>query len=613
MDEARKRNSKFKAEYNIVISPNFKSDVRDVIIEGLDASSSFWSDFWKPTEPMLLLLGTERDDEFWKTELARTYDSRWHTSRDEPYQNLRNSFAQFGANNNSAGASWFTDKPNMTFPYGTALTAESIRQSNWQTAPHEYTHIVQGVLGYSFKLNGMGPRWMGEGQAEHVGLFLTKERPEDYRAYRDIRFANQWRSPEQNNLRSSKAIFNAIRDGSSNEIYNAYYSFGAAAMEALVAIHGHEGILKYFNAIRSGKNWPDAFKETFGISQDNFLQDVSPYLAKLRGQIMGEPVIDDPISKADQDYLIRKEQVYNAIRSINTPNNEIKFNLNYKIGANYPTDLRELNIRQINYSSAIFSYFLDKKINTTIYLYSEKDAAELRSLPVFKNNQYWDSDIQPWFDRWNQGTALEHNIGLIAFYLVDRDGEGGHAGVGAPSRASLATQRFYNKQVVPHEFFHVVQDYPFRIRRIIFEDAVSYDRAFPPIFREGSANTFSGAVTYETFSEYQKFQNAEIAGFKRSLPNFIGSIKNEADVVETLGKMLRKNSHPNAHETSYLLGSLVFEWFISEHGLAKYRELLNDPAYGGPFDDLLKKVVGYDQGELHKRAAQYVLTALQSG
>ena len=74
--------------------------------------------------------------------------------------------------------------------------------------------------------------------------------------------------------------------------------------------------------------------------------------------------------------------------------------------------------------------------------------------------------------------------------------------------------------------------------------------------------------------------------------------------------MLRKDSHPNGHDTSYFMGALVFEWFVSEYGITKYRDLLQDPAYGGPFDDLLKKVVGYDQAELHKRAAGYVLAAL---
>jgi len=612
MDEARDRNEKFKAQYKIVMGPTFKSEVRDVIIEGLDAGSSFWSDFWRPTEPMLVLLGTEKDLTFWRNELANTYDPRWHQSRDEPYQNVLNSFNRLGASSNFASASWFTNKPNMTFSYGTDLTAPRVRQNNWQTSPHEYTHIVQGVLGYAFDRSGMGPRWMGEGQAEHVGIFLTKDSPEDYLNYRNLRFANQWRSPEQSSLRSAKRIYEAIRVGSQNEIYNAHYSFSAAAMEALVAIHGHEGILNYFNRIRAGALWSEAFKESFGTSHEDFLREVSPYLAKLRSEVIGEAVIEEPIPKEYLDYLARKEKVYNAIRAINTPNSEIKFNFIYKIGANYPADIRELNIRQVNYSSAIFSYFLDKKIDTTIYLYSEKDEAELRALPVFRENPYFDPEIKPWFERWKQGLAMEHNIGLIAFYLVDSNGEGGHAGVGAASRANINTHRFYNKQVVPHEFFHVVQDYPFRIRKLRYDDRPAYDKAFPPIFREGSANMFSGAVTYENFTEYQKFFNDEIIGFKRALPNFIGSIKSEADVVETLGKMLRKDSHPNANETSYFLGALVFEWFVSEYGLAKYRELLHDPAYGGPFDELLKKVVGYDQAELHKRAAGYVLAALQN-
>lgn len=282
MEKIRKESRPYIPKFNYVKSVNFSNEKLEVIQEGLNEGARFWSSFWKYEGEISVILGTEQDQEFWERELKPFYDSRYHKTRDELYRNILNDFSRNGGNNNSAGASWFSNKPNINFPYGTKVTAEEIRLNLWQTSPHEFTHIVQGTMGYAFNLYGSGEIWMGEGQAEHTGLFLSKSSPLEYLEYRNLRFRNQWRDFEQRNLVTPEQIYSALNSKSNTLIYSAVYSYGAAAWEALVAIHGQEAVLNYFKKIQSGIWWPNAFKEVFGMSEDDFLREISIYLSNLR-------------------------------------------------------------------------------------------------------------------------------------------------------------------------------------------------------------------------------------------------------------------------------------------------------------------------------------------
>lgn len=276
MEEFRKKNSEYQASYNIVMGSNFKPDVKDVIVEGLDAGSTFWSNYWKPDSPMKVMLGTEKDMDFWRAHLSSS-----------ELDFLIDTYARFGANTNSAGANWFGKTPKMSFNYGTNLTAATVRQNNWQTGPHEYTHIVQGTMGPDFGLFGMGCVWMIEGQAEQTGIFLTVKSPTEYLNYRNVRLRSSWGvNSDQADIKTAEQIYNSLTDTLPRQPGNAIYSYGAAAWEALVAIHGHQKVLDYFNTIKSGTWWVYAFETHFGMKHDDFLKQVSPYLAQLRKELV---------------------------------------------------------------------------------------------------------------------------------------------------------------------------------------------------------------------------------------------------------------------------------------------------------------------------------------
>lgn len=276
MEEFRKQNSSYRATYNIVMGANFKADVKEVIVEGLDAGSTFWSNFWKPDTPMKVMLGTEKDMDFWRAHLSTS-----------ELEFLTDTYARFGANTNSAGANWFGKAPKMSFNYGTNLTAATVRQNNWQTGPHEYTHIVQGTMGPDFGLFGMGCIWMIEGQAEQTGIFLTVKSPTEYLNYRNVRLKTSWgANSDQVNIKSADQIYNSLTDTLQRQPGNAIYSYGAAAWEALVALYGHQKVLDYFTTIKSGTWWVYAFETHFGMKHDDFLRQISPYLAELRKELV---------------------------------------------------------------------------------------------------------------------------------------------------------------------------------------------------------------------------------------------------------------------------------------------------------------------------------------
>lgn len=271
MEETRKRNSSRTALVKILMAPNSRPDVKDVIAAGVNAGASFWSDFWSPEKPIRVLIGTEKDLDFWKANTEKSL-----------FEAIQTSFKEFGAQANGAAAGWNLGEPSMNFTYGSAQTGATISANNWQTAPHEYTHIAQGVVGNPFVFNSRNYLWMSEGQAEYTGLFLSTNSPESYLAYRNKRLIHQWSNSDQRSATSPENILTMLRPDSANQVANGNYSYGTAAWEAITALYGHQAVVSYFNKVRAGATNSTAFNDVFGMTADDLLTQLAPYLAKLR-------------------------------------------------------------------------------------------------------------------------------------------------------------------------------------------------------------------------------------------------------------------------------------------------------------------------------------------
>jgi hypothetical protein len=160
---------------------------------------------------------------------------------------------------------------------------------------------------------------------------------------------------------------------------------------------------------------------------------------------------------------------------------------------------------------------------------------------------------------------------------------------------------------------NVIQDYFIR-RTPRWTDRDSYAGFFPPIFREGSANTISFALATESSKAYLDLYEDFIREKKSQRDvRLFATLTSEAAVVAALKSIRTHSSNPDAHESSYSIGALVFEWLIAEYGFDAYRKLVENQLVGSSFADNLKASLGITEEELYKGAAQHVLAAFTTG
>lgn len=312
------------------------------------------------------------------------------------------------------------------------------------------------------------------------------------------------------------------------------------------------------------------------------------------------------LSKYEQTKL----KAYESIRKAADNGNSENLILKYFVSESFPIDLKNLYLSQVEYSTKFYSSFFTAKTPINIFLYTEKNSSEIQADPLL-NNEY--QNLDRWFKQWDKGLDREHNLGLAASY-IQRDGIWqGFVGLAVYSKSTSKTLRPYAIQVMPHEYWHVVQDlFIQKARGTLFSDSDSYDRRFPPTFREGSANTISFALANNSFKEYLALYKNFIDEKNNQIDNKIfQSLKSEKDVVRALNQIELRENNPDGFEASYSLGQLLYEWFIAEYGLDSFKKLLQNQLTGNSFEDNLRVSVGINKDQLYSKAAGHILAAFK--
>jgi hypothetical protein len=319
-------------------------------------------------------------------------------------------------------------------------------------------------------------------------------------------------------------------------------------------------------------------------------------------------------------YKETKLKAYSEIRSRTDSGNLDNVTLVYHASNSFPKDLKRLYTSQVEYASKLLGPFFSKKEVMNIYMYTEKDEKLLRSHKIL--GRYMDEHT-PWFADWRQGRYREHNLGLAAWYLETTPGVyEGHAGVLVSSEANAKSLRKYAIQVMPHEYWHVAQDYFFRAK---FEDLYQkrtdkkmdgqdfYSMHFPTTFREGSANTISFALASNTKKEYLDLYTDFIREKKSQTEvKLFATLTSTAAVESALKKIEDKRKFSEAHESSYSLGSLLYEWLIAEYGFDAYKKIIENQMIGSKFEDNIKASLGMPVSELYKKAAPHILAGFSA-
>ncbi len=323
-------------------------------------------------------------------------------------------------------------------------------------------------------------------------------------------------------------------------------------------------------------------------------------------------------TKPISTYEATKLKAYRNIRAGADSGNLDNVSLVYHVSEYFPKDLRELYTSQVEYASKLYGSFFKKKEVINIYMYTEKDESYLATERMFLQEL---PSHKQWFESWKNGIGRQHNLGLAAWFM-EYPNPGiwqGHAGLLVYSGATTKSLQRYSIQVMPHEYWHVVQDYYFRSK---WEDYWQnhpnkslngedfYALLFPTTFREGSANTISFAMASKTESDYLKLYSEFIREKKTQTEvKLFSTLTSTAAVESALKKIENRRLFSEAHESSYSLGGLLYEWVIAEYGFDAYRRLIENQLIGNSFEDNVRASLGISIEEMYKKAAPHILAA----
>ena len=312
---------------------------------------------------------------------------------------------------------------------------------------------------------------------------------------------------------------------------------------------------------------------------------------------------EDKLTAYEKTKLKAYKEIKNAAAGKSIKNIELK----YVISKHLPAQLRTEYIRQTEQASRLYDQFFTRPVVVNNYFQTEKDAAFIKSHPVLKRDF---NSFTRWFESWPKDKETEHTVGLAAWFFKSGGKSEGHTGVLTASNGSIAKLRLYSHQVVAHEYFHVVQDFYKQSQDEIGYDGVSgYDIYYPPIFREGSANTIATAISMDSFEDYLLFYQVFLSQNKGIYaPKIFSRINNLPNTINLLKEIeSRDGLDSESHEASYSVGALVFEWLIAEYGFAGYKKLIENQLIGDSFADNLKASLGLTLDQLYQASAPHVL------
>lgn len=315
------------------------------------------------------------------------------------------------------------------------------------------------------------------------------------------------------------------------------------------------------------------------------------------------------ISKLAQ-YEQTKLKAYKEIRKQIATTEPKNIQLKFFISDNFPKDLRTKYVAQINLATRLYDQFFAPETPINVYFKTEKDEKFIDSTPVlFRQKQ----DYSNFLDYWRANTNTSQVVGLIAIFTEYTGKAEGHTGVILSSKTNAKSVEIYSEQVVPHEYFHVVQDY-FKYKRdqVGYADADEIDTNYRPIFREGSANTISTALAMDSFEAYLLFYRAFIAQNKGegAWPPFNTFTKKE-NVIAALKSLELRSNDRSINMPQFVLGSLVFEWLIAEYGFDSYKKLIYNQSLNINFEENLKLSLGITSDQLYDLSSNHIMQAFK--
>ena len=172
--------------------------------------------------------------------------------------------------------------------FGKSCATQLPADENFKTTiEHEWVHNVQNEVSFKFDQNlnpdnQNMPCWFREGQAVFYGSVLGYRN--DYSGYVKVRDWNM-KNGKYRNAQDRTDILQTLQK--LDESYNGFtcgsdggYSIGSIAVERMVLLKGHAGILAFMKELKNQSYWQEAFEIVYGIDGDQWLNQVSKEISK---------------------------------------------------------------------------------------------------------------------------------------------------------------------------------------------------------------------------------------------------------------------------------------------------------------------------------------------
>ena len=307
-------------------------------------------------------------------------------------------------------------------------------------------------------------------------------------------------------------------------------------------------------------------------------------------------------SRLESEFEPIRVKAYKNIRAglSSTTLNNSKVTFDWNISSNFPTSISSYTKQSIiesgNYWEGIFSTSL--LIPVQFFTEKDKDYLKPGDRQFSGLLEILNTFEEPSFKK--QVPWMSGGGGYWRFKGVD----GALMNFQAPSYISADYFIAHWPTTGAHEFVHVVQDYFLGPDRTNWSE-VTADKQSYAHFREGSANTIGYALGLPNLGWYSDISDWWVWKFSNQFGSW-KPVKTEKDVVELLTAC--ESRFPNeAHELSYPMGSLLYEWLIGTYGLDSYISLLKNQIKYQDFGDNIKASLGITKTELYEKAAPYIL------
>lgn len=149
----------------------------------------------------------------------------------------------------------------------------------YSVVAHEYVHVVQNYSSSKQSTSplsvGFGPIWLIEGGADYLASWVV--------ASEKIDDMNTMRASRLNSVKRIRLPLRTVetRGGAHDAGGGSEYTLGWLGTEFLARNYGGEqNVLRFYRSTATSPRWTDAFRDTFGITIDEFYDRFEEYRSK---------------------------------------------------------------------------------------------------------------------------------------------------------------------------------------------------------------------------------------------------------------------------------------------------------------------------------------------